>query len=122
MKRVFVALTLFFSSMLLTAAEKLIIDDAMTLPLRRSWNLASKKQASPWQIEQTVAVNADAAVVRYGRHTGCLQTFDITEAASGKKILNYRGGSLEGSKVYTTLFPCNECAKAIIQVGIKEVI
>ena len=92
MKRVFVALTLFFSSMLLTAAEKLIIDDAMTLPLRRSWNLASKKQASPWQIEQKVAVNADAAVIRYGRHTGCLQTFDITEAASGKKILNYRGG------------------------------
>ena len=37
-------------------------------------------------------------------------------------ILNYRGGSLEGSKVYATLFPCNECAKAIIQSGIKEVI
>ena len=37
-------------------------------------------------------------------------------------ILNYRGGSLEGSKVYVTLFPCNECAKAIIQSGIKEVI
>ena len=37
-------------------------------------------------------------------------------------ILNYRGGSLEGSKLYVTLFPCNECAKAIIQAGIKEVI
>jgi len=37
-------------------------------------------------------------------------------------ILNYRGGSLEGSKIYVTLFPCNECAKAIIQCGIKEVI
>lgn len=37
-------------------------------------------------------------------------------------ILNYRGGMLEGSKVYVTLFPCNECAKAIIQSGIKEVI
>ncbi|WP_028255811.1 dCMP deaminase family protein [Veillonella magna] len=37
-------------------------------------------------------------------------------------ILNYRGGSLEGSKIYVTLFPCNECAKAIIQSGIKEVI
>ena len=33
--------------------------------------------------------------------------------------LNYRGGSLEGSKIYVTLFPCNECAKAIIQSGIK---
>ena len=37
-------------------------------------------------------------------------------------ILNYRGGNLEGSKLYVTLFPCNECAKAIIQAGIKEVV
>lgn len=36
-------------------------------------------------------------------------------------ILNYRGGSLEGSKLYVTLFPCNECAKAIIQSGIKTI-
>ena len=37
-------------------------------------------------------------------------------------ILNYRGGSLEGSTIYVTLFPCNECAKAIIQSGIKRVV
>ena len=37
-------------------------------------------------------------------------------------ILNYRGGSLENCKIYFTLFPCNECAKAIIQSGIKEVV
>ena len=37
-------------------------------------------------------------------------------------ILNYRGGSLDGAKLYVSLFPCNECAKAIIQAGIKEVI
>ena len=37
-------------------------------------------------------------------------------------ILNYRGGSLAGAKLYVTLFPCNECAKAIIQSGIREVI
>ncbi len=37
-------------------------------------------------------------------------------------ILNYRGGSLEGAKMYVTLFPCNECAKAIIQAGIRELI
>ena len=37
-------------------------------------------------------------------------------------ILNYRGGSLEGATMYVTLFPCNECAKAIIQAGIKTVI
>lgn len=37
-------------------------------------------------------------------------------------ILNNRGVSLEGAKLYVALFPCNECAKAIIQSGIKQVI
>lgn len=30
--------------------------------------------------------------------------------------------SLKDGRIYVTLFPCNECAKAIIQSGIKEVI
>ncbi len=37
-------------------------------------------------------------------------------------ILNYRGGSLEGSTLYVSLFPCNECAKAIIQAGIRTIV
>ncbi len=37
-------------------------------------------------------------------------------------ILNARGKNLSGAKIYVALFPCNECAKAIIQSGIKEVI
>lgn len=37
-------------------------------------------------------------------------------------ILNNAGGDLTGCKIYVALFPCNECAKAIIQSGIKEVI
>ena len=37
-------------------------------------------------------------------------------------ILNSAGKSLRGAKIYVDLFPCNECAKAIIQSGIKEVI
>ena len=39
-------------------------------------------------------------------------------------ILNYRGSrkDLEGAKIYVDLFPCNECAKLIIQSGIKEVL
>ena len=38
-------------------------------------------------------------------------------------ILNYRGSKkdLENAKIYVDLFPCNECAKEIIQSGIKEV-
>lgn len=37
-------------------------------------------------------------------------------------ILNYTGTNMKGAKLYTTLFPCNECTKAIIQTGISEVI
>ena len=39
-------------------------------------------------------------------------------------ILNYRGSrkELENAKIFVDLFPCNECAKLIIQSGIKEVI
>jgi len=37
-------------------------------------------------------------------------------------ILNNIGMDLHGCRIYTALFPCNECAKAIIQAGISEVI
>ena len=37
-------------------------------------------------------------------------------------ILNASGKDLKGARIYVDLFPCNECAKAIIQSGIKEVI
>ncbi|MFI3313131.1 MAG: dCMP deaminase family protein [Eubacteriales bacterium] len=37
-------------------------------------------------------------------------------------ILNCNGKDLRKSKLYVALFPCNECAKAIIQAGIGEVI
>ena len=37
-------------------------------------------------------------------------------------ILNANGRDLRGSRIYVALFPCNECAKAIIQSGVKEVL
>ena len=37
-------------------------------------------------------------------------------------ILNANGRDLRGSKLYVALFPCNECAKAIIQSGVREVV
>ena len=37
-------------------------------------------------------------------------------------ILNANGRDLRGSRIYVALFPCNECAKAIIQSGVEEVI
>ena len=52
-----------------------------------------------------------------GMPTGC---FDDELNA----ILNHASGtgSLKGARIYTTLFPCNECAKALIQSGISQVI
>lgn len=37
-------------------------------------------------------------------------------------ILNSIGGDLKGCTLYVALFPCNECAKAIIQAGIKKIV
>lgn len=37
-------------------------------------------------------------------------------------ILNSGGRSLKDARIYVALFPCNECAKAIIQSGISEIV
>lgn len=37
-------------------------------------------------------------------------------------IFNSGGRVLKNASLYVTLFPCCECAKAIIQVGIKKVV
>jgi len=44
--------------------------------------------------------------------------------AERNAILNFRGSLREfnNATIYVTLFPCNECAKEIIQTGIKEVV
>ena len=36
-------------------------------------------------------------------------------------ILNANGRSLQNSRLFVALFPCNECAKAIIQSGVREI-
>ena len=51
-----------------------------------------------------------------------LNKYFYTTHSELNAILNYRGVSLEGSKMYVTLFPCNECAKAIIQAGITKIV
>ena len=61
----------------------------------------------------------------WGREGDPLDTkYFFTTHSELNAILNYRGGSLglEGSTIYVTLFPCNECAKAIIQAGIKRIV
>lgn len=37
-------------------------------------------------------------------------------------VLNKNSSDVKGCKIYVALFPCNECAKVIIQSGIKEVV
>jgi len=58
----------------------------------------------------------------YREGADCNNKYFYTTHSELNAILNYRGGSLEGAKLYVTLFPCNECAKAIIQAGIKKVV
>lgn len=61
----------------------------------------------------------------WGREGSNLETkYFYVVHAERNAILNYRGSrkDLENSKIYVDLFPCNECAKEIIQSGIKEVL
>lgn len=61
----------------------------------------------------------------WGREGNPLETkYLYVVHAERNAILNYRGSrkDLENSKIYMDLFPCNECAKEIIQAGIKEVV
>lgn len=61
----------------------------------------------------------DIEPARYERPTKYL----FTEHAERNAIFHgaRRGISLSGTKLYTTLFPCADCARAIIQVGIEEI-
>jgi len=61
----------------------------------------------------------------WGREGNPLETkYMYVCHAEMNAIINYRGTrkELENAKVYVDLFPCNECAKIIIQSGIKEVV
>lgn len=51
----------------------------------------------------------------------CDVKYSYVVHAEENAILNATG-SMDGAKLYCTLFPCNECAKVVIQKGIKEVI
>ena len=53
---------------------------------------------------------------------GAETTYPYVVHAELNAILNANGRDLRGSRVYVALFPCNECAKAIIQSGVREVI
>ncbi len=68
-------------------------------------------------------IGCDDDCLPWGKGDGLDNKYLYVCHAEFNAILNTRDGShLKGCKVYVTLFPCNECAKAIIQTGIKEII
>ena len=51
----------------------------------------------------------------------CNKKYAYVVHAEENAVLN-TDAPTEGAKLYCTLFPCNECAKVIIQKGIQEII
>ncbi|MCQ2792085.1 MAG: dCMP deaminase family protein [Bacilli bacterium] len=65
----------------------------------------------------------DESKLTWNKNEGLDSKYLYVCHAEFNAILNSSGGlSLKGCTLYVTLFPCNECAKAIIQTGIKEVV
>ena len=101
--------------------------------------VVSKRSKDPSSKVGAVIVDEDHKVVSLG-YNGMPRLIDDKELTWNKgegldnkylyvchaefnAILNIRNGSsLKGCTVYVTLFPCNECAKAIIQTGIKRIV
>ena len=68
-------------------------------------------------------IGCDDDVMPWARQGAPLETkYMYVCHAELNAILNCPIGSMHGAKLYVTLFPCNECAKAIIQSGIKEIV
>ncbi len=112
-----------------------------------SWNeyfmgvatLASKRSKDPNTQVGACIVDKDNYIVSVGyngmplgcsddefpweRQGGTLDTkYAYVTHAELNAILNSKTASLEGSTVYVTLFPCNECTKALIQKRIGKII
>ncbi len=59
----------------------------------------------------------------WAREGGFLETkYAFMCHAEANAIDNRGSNALDGCRIYVTLFPCNECAKRIIQNGIIEII
>ncbi|MCR5615100.1 MAG: dCMP deaminase family protein [Saccharofermentans sp.] len=112
-----------------------------------SWNeyfmgvatLASKRSKDPNTQVGACIVDKDNYIVSVGyngmplgcsddefpwdRSGGTLDTkYAFVTHAELNAILNSKTANLEGSTVYVTLFPCNECTKALIQKRIGKVV
>ena len=109
-----------------------------------NWNnrfLDLAKHISTWSKDKSTGVGAvivdnENRIVSQGYNgfcTGCNDNIDArherpakylyTEHAERNAIYNAAriGVSVRNCKLYSTLFPCVECTRAIIQSGIKEI-
>lgn len=99
--------------------------------------LAAKRSKDPNTQVGACIVNKNKRILSTGYNGfpyGCSDdTFSWERSGSDTKykyvvhaelnaILNAGGKDLSGARLYVDLFPCNECAKAIIQSGITEVV
>ena len=68
-------------------------------------------------------VGVDDECIPWGHGEGLESKYLYVCHAELNAILNTRDSAhLNGCTLYVTLFPCNECAKACIQSGIKEIV
>ena len=68
-------------------------------------------------------VGVDDECIPWGHGEGLESKYLYVCHAELNAILNTRDSAhLNGCTLYVTLFPCNECAKAVIQSGIKEIV
>lgn len=99
--------------------------------------LASKRSKDPSTQVGACIVNTENVIVSTGYNgfpIGCSDDefpwgregdetkYPYVVHAELNAILNANSSSLKECRIYVDLFPCNECAKAIIQSGIREVI
>ena len=105
--------------------------------MRMAYLIAERSQ-DPSTQTGAVVVNKDNVVVGVGyngwprgidsnalpwdRDGDFLHTKYAYVCHSEENAIYNANNSTENCKIYCTLFPCNECAKAIIQNGIKEVV
>lgn len=104
-------------------------------------HVVKKRSKDPSTQVGACIVSSDKRILTLG-YNGAPNGFDDNEFPWGKTgdelstkypyvvhaernaILNFRGSLREFNEatIYITLYPCNECAKEIIQTGIKEVV
>lgn len=67
-------------------------------------------------------IGCDDDIMPWGREGDDLDTKYMYVCHSELNAILNAGKDLHDSTIYVTLFPCNECAKAIIQSGIKRIV